>query len=154
MFQSSNVCSLLMDWWWLLLCAGVFIAKGDVGVGTIVGSAVFNILFVIGICGVFVTQVRSHNARASLSDRLVDQCKDSLRVYRLHHVNYVALKNSPCCWNCICCLQAGSSLTTWLPAILLRVRNMLTRELFSMRKMHWSCGSCKHTCCLSCSLDL
>ncbi|ELT99319.1 hypothetical protein CAPTEDRAFT_110092, partial [Capitella teleta] len=35
---------------------GVFIAKGDVGVGTIVGSAVFNILFVIGICGVCITQ--------------------------------------------------------------------------------------------------
>lgn len=29
---------------------GVFIAKGDVGTGAIVGSAVFNILFVIGIC--------------------------------------------------------------------------------------------------------
>lgn len=31
---------------------GVLIAKGDVGTGTIVGSAVFNVLFVIGICGV------------------------------------------------------------------------------------------------------
>ncbi|RWS24771.1 Sodium/potassium/calcium exchanger-like protein, partial [Leptotrombidium deliense] len=31
---------------------GVFIAKGDVGTGTIVGSAVFNILFVIGLCGI------------------------------------------------------------------------------------------------------
>ncbi len=31
--------------------AGVFFAKSDVGVGTIVGSAVFNILFIIGICG-------------------------------------------------------------------------------------------------------
>ena len=41
------------------MVTGVFIAKGDVGVGTIVGSAVFNILFVIGICGVFVTQVLS-----------------------------------------------------------------------------------------------
>ncbi|KAL5006588.1 hypothetical protein ScPMuIL_015394 [Solemya velum] len=30
---------------------GVFIAKSDVGVGTIVGSAVFNILFIIGLCG-------------------------------------------------------------------------------------------------------
>jgi Ca2+/Na+ antiporter len=28
-----------------------------VGVGTIVGSAVFNILFVIGICGIFAGQV-------------------------------------------------------------------------------------------------
>ena len=33
------------------LCPGVFVAKGDVGTGTIVGSAVFNILFVIGLCG-------------------------------------------------------------------------------------------------------
>ena len=32
-------------------------AKGDVGTGTIVGSAVFNILFVIGICGIFVKAV-------------------------------------------------------------------------------------------------
>jgi hypothetical protein len=32
---------------------GVFIAKSDVGTGTIVGSAVFNILFVIGLCAVY-----------------------------------------------------------------------------------------------------
>ncbi|EDO32048.1 predicted protein, partial [Nematostella vectensis] len=31
---------------------GVFITKGDIGVGTILGSAVFNVLFVIGVCGV------------------------------------------------------------------------------------------------------
>ncbi|XP_037575807.2 sodium/potassium/calcium exchanger 4-like [Dermacentor silvarum] len=31
---------------------GVLIAKGDVGTGTIVGSAVFNVLFVIGLCGI------------------------------------------------------------------------------------------------------
>lgn len=30
---------------------GVFLAKSNVGIGTIVGSAVFNILFVIGCCG-------------------------------------------------------------------------------------------------------
>lgn len=30
---------------------GVLVAKGDVGTGTIVGSAVFNVLFVIGLCG-------------------------------------------------------------------------------------------------------
>uniref|UniRef100_A0A674D8S6 Sodium/calcium exchanger membrane region domain-containing protein n=2 Tax=Salmo trutta TaxID=8032 RepID=A0A674D8S6_SALTR len=35
---------------------GVFITKGDLGVGTIVGSAVFNILFIIGICGIFAGQ--------------------------------------------------------------------------------------------------
>ncbi|CAF3436497.1 unnamed protein product [Rotaria sp. Silwood1] len=33
---------------------GIFVAKGDVGVGTIVGSAVFNIVCVIGVCGLFV----------------------------------------------------------------------------------------------------
>uniref|UniRef100_A0A8C8A4J6 Sodium/calcium exchanger membrane region domain-containing protein n=1 Tax=Oryzias sinensis TaxID=183150 RepID=A0A8C8A4J6_9TELE len=36
---------------------GVFITKGDVGVGTIVGSAVFNILVIIGLCGIFAGQV-------------------------------------------------------------------------------------------------
>ena len=29
---------------------GVFVSKNDVGFGTIVGSAVFNVLFVIGLC--------------------------------------------------------------------------------------------------------
>ena len=29
---------------------GVFVAESDVGFGTIVGSAVFNVLFVIGAC--------------------------------------------------------------------------------------------------------
>ncbi|RXM30460.1 Sodium/potassium/calcium exchanger 3 [Acipenser ruthenus] len=38
---------------------GVFITKGDVGVGTIVGSAVFNILCIIGVCGIFAGQVMS-----------------------------------------------------------------------------------------------
>ena len=32
---------------------GVFVAFSDVGIGTIVGSAVFNILFVIGMCALF-----------------------------------------------------------------------------------------------------
>ncbi|CAI5678979.1 unnamed protein product [Oreochromis niloticus] len=35
---------------------GVFITHGDVGVGTIVGSAVFNILCIIGVCGFFAGQ--------------------------------------------------------------------------------------------------
>lgn len=37
--------------------SGVFITKGDVGVGTIVGSAVFNILVIIGLSGIFAGQV-------------------------------------------------------------------------------------------------
>lgn len=40
-----------------VLFLGVFITKGDVGVGTIVGSAVFNILVIIGLCGIFSGQV-------------------------------------------------------------------------------------------------
>ena len=32
---------------------GVFIARSDVGFSTIVGSAVFNVLFVIGMCAFF-----------------------------------------------------------------------------------------------------
>lgn len=31
---------------------GTFITKGDIGVGTIVGSAVFNILAVAAVCGI------------------------------------------------------------------------------------------------------
>ena len=30
---------------------GTFVAQSNVGIGTIVGSAVFNILFVLGACG-------------------------------------------------------------------------------------------------------
>lgn len=44
-----------------ICCAGVFITKGDVGVGTIVGSAVFNILCIIGVCGIFAVQVKYMN---------------------------------------------------------------------------------------------
>ncbi|XP_030293222.1 sodium/potassium/calcium exchanger 3 [Sparus aurata] len=35
---------------------GVFITKGDIGLGTIVGSAVFNILVIIGLSGIFAGQ--------------------------------------------------------------------------------------------------
>ncbi|KAF7686957.1 sodium/potassium/calcium exchanger 2-like isoform X4 [Silurus meridionalis] len=36
---------------------GVFISHSNVGIGTIVGSAVFNILFVIGMCAVFSREI-------------------------------------------------------------------------------------------------
>ncbi|XP_059374619.1 sodium/potassium/calcium exchanger 2-like isoform X2 [Carassius carassius] len=36
---------------------GVFISHSNVGIGTIVGSAVFNILFVIGMCAVFSKEI-------------------------------------------------------------------------------------------------
>lgn len=38
---------------------GVFVSFDDVGIGTIVGSAVFNILFVIGMCALFSRSVLS-----------------------------------------------------------------------------------------------
>ncbi|KAI5630020.1 sodium/potassium/calcium exchanger 3-like isoform X2 [Silurus asotus] len=50
------VCAGLIALSWLLRVTGVFITKGDVGVGTIVGSAVFNILVIIGVCGIFAGQ--------------------------------------------------------------------------------------------------
>lgn len=53
------------------LFPGVFITKGDVGVGTIVGSAVFNILCIIGVCGFFAGQVPNppaeHNKQPKMS---------------------------------------------------------------------------------------
>ena len=36
---------------------GVFITKSDIGLGTIVGSAVFNILFIVAVCGLFAGTV-------------------------------------------------------------------------------------------------
>ncbi|KAK2154216.1 hypothetical protein LSH36_274g01058 [Paralvinella palmiformis] len=38
-------------------CIGVFIAKDDIGLGAVVGSAVFNIMFVISVCALFAGQV-------------------------------------------------------------------------------------------------
>uniref|UniRef100_A0A673BEN4 Solute carrier family 24 member 3 n=1 Tax=Sphaeramia orbicularis TaxID=375764 RepID=A0A673BEN4_9TELE len=49
---------------------GVFITKGDVGVGTIVGSAVFNILCIIGVCGFFAGQVLKLSHWALLRDSI------------------------------------------------------------------------------------
>ena len=45
----------------------MFITKGDIGVGTILGSAVFNVLFVIGVCGVFAGTVSDTCVKDSLS---------------------------------------------------------------------------------------
>ncbi|KAK9403692.1 sodium/potassium/calcium exchanger 3 [Crotalus adamanteus] len=47
---------------------GVFITKGDVGVGTIVGSAVFNILCIIGVCGLFAGQIVALSSWSLLRD--------------------------------------------------------------------------------------
>ncbi|XP_045151196.1 sodium/potassium/calcium exchanger 3 [Echinops telfairi] len=50
--------------------SGVFITKGDVGVGTIVGSAVFNILCIIGVCGLFAGQVVALSSWCLLRDSI------------------------------------------------------------------------------------
>lgn len=47
--------------------SGVFITKGDVGVGTIVGSAVFNILVIIGLSGIFAGQVEENPSGTSVT---------------------------------------------------------------------------------------
>uniref|UniRef100_A0A3P9C532 Solute carrier family 24 member 3 n=2 Tax=Haplochromini TaxID=319058 RepID=A0A3P9C532_9CICH len=49
---------------------GVFITRGDVGVGTIVGSAVFNILCIIGVCGFFAGQAVKLSHWALLRDSI------------------------------------------------------------------------------------
>ena len=41
------------------LIIGAFITEGDIGIGTILGSAVFNVLFVIGACGLGAGTVRT-----------------------------------------------------------------------------------------------
>lgn len=37
-------------------CVGTFVTNGDIGVGTIVGSSVFNLLAVPACCGLFLGQ--------------------------------------------------------------------------------------------------
>ncbi|XP_053107000.1 sodium/potassium/calcium exchanger 3 isoform X2 [Hemicordylus capensis] len=53
---------------------GVFITKGDVGVGTIVGSAVFNILCIIGVCGLFAGQIVALSSWSLLRDSMYYTC--------------------------------------------------------------------------------
>ncbi|KAG8133101.1 hypothetical protein E2320_010923 [Naja naja] len=53
---------------------GVFITKGDVGVGTIVGSAVFNILCIIGVCGLFAGQIVALSSWSLLRDSVYYTC--------------------------------------------------------------------------------
>lgn len=48
-----NVLNIFIFYFYL----GVFIIKGDVGVGMIVGFVVFNIFVVIGLCGILVGEV-------------------------------------------------------------------------------------------------
>ena len=52
-----QVSHLFCSPFFFLFLPGVFIAKSDVGVGTIVGSAVFNILVIVGLCGLFTATV-------------------------------------------------------------------------------------------------
>lgn len=57
-------------------CIGTFITEGDIGIGTIVGSAVFNILAVAACCGIGAGMVsmtkRVTSARRSASDEHTD----------------------------------------------------------------------------------
>nr|CAD7458344.1 unnamed protein product [Timema tahoe] len=48
---------------------GTFITEGDIGVGTIVGSAVFNILAVPACCGLFAGQVSSRGQQGTFGGR-------------------------------------------------------------------------------------
>ena len=40
-----------------LLVAGVFIAQTDIGLGSVVGAAYFNVLFIMGLAGLLTSQV-------------------------------------------------------------------------------------------------
>lgn len=40
--------------------SGVFVTKGDIGVSTIMGSAVYNLLCICGACGLLTSAVRTH----------------------------------------------------------------------------------------------
>lgn len=81
--------------------SGVFITKGDVGVGTIVGSAVFNILCIIGVCGLFAGQVRAFNDPLQLLLHPVPwlYCRITCRVHSLasNFSGFVVFNRALCC---------------------------------------------------------
>lgn len=47
------------------LTSGVFVTKGDIGISTIVGSAVYNLLGICAACGLLATAVPSATSSAS-----------------------------------------------------------------------------------------
>ncbi|XP_071961737.1 sodium/potassium/calcium exchanger 4-like [Antedon mediterranea] len=63
---------------------GVFIANGDVGVGTIIGSAVFNVLIIIGICSLFAGQVVSLTWWPLFRDTTVYAVSIGMLIYVIH----------------------------------------------------------------------
>lgn len=60
-------------------CVGTFITKGDIGVGTVVGSAVFNILAVPACCGLFAGQVKNLFMKTSIV-KCIDSFTPSLNL--------------------------------------------------------------------------
>ena len=58
---------------------GVFVAKSDVGIGTIVGSAVFNILFVIAACAFAAKEALRYRPCIELENLV--PCLSSIRCY-------------------------------------------------------------------------
>jgi Ca2+/Na+ antiporter len=45
---------------------GTFVTESDLGIGTIVGSAVFNIFGVIAVCGLFTGERRQQQQMSSV----------------------------------------------------------------------------------------
>lgn len=56
-------------------CVGTFVTEGDLGVGTIVGSAVFNVLAVPACCGLFANIVSIHLSCSSKPSRISEMIK-------------------------------------------------------------------------------
>lgn len=51
---------------------GTFVTEGDLGIGTIVGSAVFNILAVPACCGLFANMVRTTIKKCRILNHYID----------------------------------------------------------------------------------
>ncbi|XP_047672594.1 sodium/potassium/calcium exchanger 2-like isoform X7 [Tachysurus fulvidraco] len=81
---------------------GVFISHSNVGIGTIVGSAVFNILFVIGMCAVFSREILNLTWWPLFRDV-------SFYILDLIMLIVFFLDNSISCWESISLLLAYAS---------------------------------------------
>lgn len=90
--------------------SGVFVTKGDIGVSTIVGSAVYNLLGICAACGLLASMVHSNTITHSeyvTAARTI--CSQQQHLYCIKAEEWLFML----CLNCFCRLYQAGRLTCW-----------------------------------------
>jgi Ca2+/Na+ antiporter len=106
---------------------GTFITEGDIGVGTIVGSAVFNILAVAACCGIGAGIVST----AQLTpDRI---CKEKYPIVRCHSSQSTHARKALTCLQSLLLSYLPMFIPYCRPKVLIVIFNLLSINLTSFR---------------------